>query len=251
MYRAFSEFDHRILPKLVLTALILVSSPVFASLDTELWDELLEKAVTRGVVDYSQWDGSTALDTLVQQIAETSTDEMSDAEQLAFYINAYNILAARGILDDGSPSTLLGRYFYFKRDKYVVSDRKISLHQLEHELLRALNEPRIHFAIVCASQSCPILQDKAFRAETLDAQLHSATVEFINDSTRNSFDIENNTATISKIFDWFEEDFVAASGSVQSYISRYLSDREAAERLNSGAFDIEYMSYDWKLNGKR
>ena len=142
-----------------------------ASLDLTSWDEMLASAVTEGQVDYRQWRDNPRFDALVNQIAEADVAGMSREEALVFYINAYNILAARGILDGSSPSSLLGRYVYFKRDKYTVAGESVNLYDLEHELIRPLGEARIHFAIVCASASCPILRNEAY---TLEKQLPSA-----------------------------------------------------------------------------
>ena len=202
-----------------------------------------------GQVDYSVWANNPDFEALVEQVATTDTDSMSREELLVFYINAYNILAARGILDGSSPSSLLGRYVYFRRDKYEVAGDRITLYELEHDLIRPLGEARIHFAIVCASASCPILRDEAYTLEQLDSQLDSAAIGFINDKTRNVLDIERGVAELSSIFKWFEEDFVAESGSLQAYLVPYVENKQAAEILQQGAFDVDYLRYDWSLNG--
>ena len=128
--------------------LLLTPMSAVAQIDQALWDSLLASAVSKGQVDYAQWRNNQRLDTLIEQVATTDTSSMDREQKLAFYINAYNILAARGILDGRSPDGILGRYLYFKRDTYTVAGRRISLHQLEHEWIRPLKEPRLHFAIV-------------------------------------------------------------------------------------------------------
>ena len=155
---------------LLTLALALTPTAARAELDSTGWSKLLGEAVIDGYVDYRQWADNPRFDALVEQIAATDTSGMSREGKLVFYINAYNILAARGILDGSSPSGLIGRHVYFKRDKYRIAGERISLHQLEHEWIRPLGEPRIHFAIVCASASCPILQNQAYTLENLDAQ---------------------------------------------------------------------------------
>jgi hypothetical protein len=241
----------RFLPGLLLAILLLNPNPALAELDLATWDALLGSAVNDGFVDYGQWQNNPRFEELVEQIAQTDTATMNTGEKLVFYINAYNILAARGILDGGSPDSLLGRYFYFKRDKYRIAGTEVSLHQLEHEWIRPLREPRIHFAIVCASQSCPILQSAAYRLETLDQQLESAAIGFINDPERNRFDSVEGLAELSSIFKWFHDDFVEAAGSLQDYLAPLVKDEEVAEQLEKEAFEIEYLRYDWRLNGKR
>ena len=229
--------------------LLLTPMSAVAQIDQVLWDSLLASAVSKGQVDYAQWRNNQHLDTLIEQVATTDTSSMDREQKLAFYINAYNILAARGILDGRSPDGILGRYLYFKRDTYTVAGRRISLHQLEHEWIRPLKEPRIHFAIVCASQSCPILQSEAYTADQLEEQLTGAARGFINDPARNRFDPAIREAELSSIFKWFEEDFEEASGSVQKYLASLVDDAEVSALLARGDFRIRYLPYDWSLNG--
>ncbi len=238
------------MPRYFLLAFLLITSlPGNAQPDLNVWNELLIEAVSDGVVDYGQWRKNPQFEELVAQIATANTKTMSHKEKLVFYINAYNILAARGILDNSSPSSVLSRYVYFKRDKYDVAGRKISLHDLEHALIRPLKEPRIHFAIVCASQSCPKLRNEAYTLEKLDEQLDLAAHGFINDPLRNYFDVKTGFAKLSKIFEWFEEDFTNQSTSLQEYLADYTQDPEATALLRQNKFKIKHMKYDWNLNG--
>ena len=230
--------------------LTLVPSSVSAELDTASWSALLGNAVNEGFVDYGQWIDNADFDALVDQVAVADASKMTREEKLVFYINSYNILAAQGIQNGSSPSSLLGRYVYFKRDKYQVAGDVISLHELEHERIRPLNEPRIHFAIVCASVSCPILQSQAYTVERLNAQLDAAATGFINDNERNRFYPERGEAELSSIFKWFKEDFVDAAGSLQAYIAPYVARQDSASLLEQGDFEVDYLPYDWDLNGK-
>ncbi len=237
--------------KILLLAILLMPFTATAQLDITTWNALLATAVTDGEVDYTQWEQNLSFDSLVEQIGSTDTGEMNRQQQLVFFINAYNILAARGILDGSSPSSLLGRYVYFKRDKYLVAGKRITLHTLEHELMRPLKEPRIHFAIVCASQSCPILQREAYTLKQLDRQLEAAAVNFINDREHNQFNATSRRAELSSIFEWFEEDFVEDAGSLQAYLAPMIENEKVADLLEQEAFKISYRKYDWSLNGTR
>jgi hypothetical protein len=232
-----------------LAFLFVTSVPGNAQPDLNVWNELLVEAVSDGVVDYGQWRKNPQFEQLVAQIATANTENMSHKEKLVFYINAYNILAARGILDNSSPSSVLGRYVYFKRDKYHVAGTKMNLHDLEHALIRPLKEPRIHFAIVCASQSCPKLRSEAYTLEKLDEQLDLAAHGFINEPLRNYFDAQEGVAEISRIFEWFEEDFTNQSTSLQEYLANYTQDPDVTALLNQNKFKIKHMKYDWNLNG--
>ncbi len=230
-------------------ALALVPCVSAAELDLKSWDALLGEAVSEGFVDYSQWADNPDFDALVDQIAASDPSQMTREQKLVFYINAYNILAARGILDGSSPSSLWGRYVYFKRDKYQVAGEEISLYDLEHDRILPLGEPRIHFAIVCASMSCPILRSEAYTLERLDTQLHDAAVGFINDNARNQFDTDARKAKVSSIFNWFKDDFVQSAGSLQAYLAPYVADEGTAALLAEGALKVRYLKYDWNLNG--
>jgi Protein of unknown function, DUF547 len=232
-------------------AMLLVPFPAAAELDLKTWTALLAEAVTDGEVDYTQWERNPDFDALVEQIGTTDTNGMNRQQKLVFFINAYNILAARGILDGSSPGSLLGRYVYFKRDKYLVAGESITLHALEHELIRPLKEPRIHFAIVCASQSCPILQREAYTLKQLDQQLEAAARNFINDQKHNQFNATTRRAELSSIFKWFEEDFAEVAGSLQAYLAPMVDNENVSELLEQQALKISYLRYDWSLNGRR
>ena len=173
----------------------------------------------------------------------------TDQERLAFWINAYNALAIKGILDGLSPDGLFARVIFFRTTDYTLAGRQINLYDLERDIIIPFNEPRIHFAINCASASCPILGAAPYVADQLEPQLEAAARAFINDPAKNRFDLAANTASISKIFDWFQADFEHAAGSVQKYLADYVADPEAAARLAQDGFEARYLDYDWSLNG--
>jgi hypothetical protein len=173
-------------------------------------------------------------------------------DRLAFWINAYNAFAIKGILDGYSPMTLFGRYRYFIAHDYHVGGQSINLYNLERKLLIPdYQEPRIHFAIVCASMSCPKLRSEVYVADKLDEQLEESARAFINDPTRNRFDRDGKVAYLSMIFKWFEKDFAAQVGSLLNYVRRYVADASLAQDLAEQPYRIEFLEYDWSLNGAR
>ena len=202
-----------------------------------------------GLVNYATLSESTQLESYWNYIANENIQSFSEEETLAFYINAYNALSIRGILNGRSPKTYLGKIRFFYSDKYDIAGERINLYNFEHKVIRPLGEPRIHFALVCSANSCPKLRPEAYSAETLDAQLDENTIDFINDTSKNYFDIDKKTAHLSKIFDWFTEDFTADGLSLQQYIAQYIHDDEIAALLRDDAFKVKYNKYDWKLNG--
>lgn len=215
------------------------------------WDALLRAHVRDGVVDYAALAAAPELEVFLGQLRDARfTHRTSERERLAFWINAYNALAVAGILDGGSPATLWGRYRFFLRSRHPVAGEEITLWDLEHQRLRPLGEARIHFALVCASASCPKLPSEAYAPARLEAQLERDTRAFVNDPSRNRFGAQARVARLSAIFDWYAEDFQAAAGSVHAYVAAYVTDPEVAQGLGAGQWRIEYQDYDWSLNGR-
>ena len=221
------------------------------TLDYAPWDDLLRAHVTDGYVDYPAFGASAEFSEFRRALRKVRfTRETTMQTRTALWLNGYNVAAIFGILGGGSPATLFGRHLFFQRTQFALGGEEITLWDLEHERLRRLADPRIHFAIVCASASCPRLASESFDPARLDEQLDKATRAFINDSTRNAFDLDAGVARISQIFEWYAEDFQATDGSVPEYIARYLDDSAAAAALREGTLEIEYLPYDWSLNGR-
>jgi hypothetical protein len=212
------------------------------------FDALLRANVKAGVVNYPGFQDNAAFRHYVDDLGKPARLD-GKAETLAYYINAYNALAIEGILEGLSPSSLLGRARYFIFKEWPLNGRSITLYDLEHRILRPMGEPRIHFAIICASRSCPFLRSAAYMPGTLDAQLDEQARQFVNDPFRNRFDKATRTASLSEIFKWFDEDFRGPAGSPQRYIARYAADPEVAQGLADDAYKVEWIDYDWNLNG--
>ena len=240
-----------LLPAMAIT-FVMVTGIAQAKLpDYDILDEILGRNVRNGFVDYDGIAAEPQLGEFIEQLGKTQPAELTSADiRLAFYINAYNILAIQGILDGQSPSNRRGRRKFFRQQTFDMLGEQISLDTLEHEYINMLDEPRIHFAIVCASIACPRLSSRAYRAEELNVQLHEATKRFINDLTRNRFDTERRIAFLSEIFDRYADDFIAAGGSLQGYLARFIADAPVQDALRLGEFEIRFVDYDWNLNGR-
>ena len=215
------------------------------------WDQIVQAHVRDGQVDYPAIQADSVLDGYVGELNRIDPAKLPTRQhQLAFWINAYNAFAVKGILDHYSPMTLWGRYRYFIGRDYRVGGAAINLYDLERQvLIEQFHEPLMHFAIVCASTSCPKLQPWAYQPEQLDRQLVQVAKAFINDPTRNRFDRTQKVASLSMIFQWFEKDFAAAAGSVLAYVARYVDESELAKELAQPGYRIEFLEYDWSLNG--
>ena len=207
--------------------------------------------VREGWIDYGGIAGDRLFSDYLRQLDGVDPNSLFSREhRLAFWINAYNAFAIKGILDGYSPMTLFGRYRYFIARGYQVGGETINLYDLEQKvLIPDFREPRIHFAIVCASRSCPKLQSWVYSTDKLDQQLEESAKGFVNDPTRNQFDRQQKLARLSMIFHWFREDFEAHSGSLLNYVKRYVADPDLARDLEAIPYKVEFLEYDWRLNG--
>jgi hypothetical protein len=223
----------------------LLAAPVLGDDLHASFDALLKRAVDGdGRVAYRtlQQRDSAALDAYLASLAAADPASLTESEQIAFWINAYNARVLRGVLDGYSAEGLLGRKRFFSFYSFPLAGRSRTLDEIEHEILRRqFREPRIHFALVCASTSCPTLRSEAYRGDRLDAQLDEQARAFVNDPRRNQFG-PGDTIKLSSIFKWFGDDFAAAAGSVPAFLRRYHPVPEPVR--------IEYLDYDWTLNAQ-
>jgi len=127
----------------------------------------------------------------------------------------------------------------WEQRNWKIGGKSISLEEIEHEILRKMNEPRIHFGINCASFSCPPLMNEAYTAAKVDAQLERLAVQFINDPKRNT--ITADRVKISNIFKWFKKDFTK-NGDIVDFLNKY-----SKVQIDKNA-RVRYMDYDWSLN---
>jgi hypothetical protein len=225
-------------------------------------DSLLERfADSEGKVDYASLQQEEKIvESYVRRMEKLDPGNLRTRnEKLAFWINAYNTLTLYGVLrelrkdpgfaEKGNRSKFQ-RIRFFWWTKYKISGRKYSLHQIENDILRKkFSEPRIHFALNCGSQSCPLLKDGLYSAENLDEELNIAATIFIRSPRGLLLDKKSRTIHLSSIFKWYEEDFEKASGSVIDFVKRYLSeeDRTFVED-NLSELEVRYQDYDWALN---
>jgi hypothetical protein len=222
---------------------------LYAALLLRHTNEVTDAAGTR--VDYRGLAGSADWRRLVAQLDASQPSALRTREQkIAFWIDVYNILAidlvARhpGIASIREIGSLLRPVW--KREAGRVGGRAISLDEIEHAILRRQGEPRIHAAIVCASVSCPSLRREPFDPARLDAQLDDAMGRFLANPAKGlALDRERGVLRLSRIFEWFEQDFEPAG--VLAFVSRYLSDADRSF-LETRHPRIEHFDYDWRLN---
>lgn len=240
------------------------------------WDALLQQHVVltsdgkASAVRYADWLAERAvlrryLDTL-SAVTESEYARWSEAERLAFLINAYNAFTVELILTrypDLRSIKDLGSLFRspWKQRFFTLLGQKRHLDNLEHDLMRGpdgFQEPRIHFAVNCASIGCPMLRNEAYTAKRLDAQLDDAMARFLSDRRRHRFDALSGTLQVSKIFDWYGEDFEQGHGGFDSlkdtfaqYAAHLAESETERQRIRAGDYRIAFLDYDWRLNDVR
>ena len=236
-----------------------------AAFSHEDWGKVIAKFVNaRGMVDYNGLAKQRAdLDRYLAAVEKTSPLSApalfpSRNQQLAYYLNAYNAQVFNGVLARGPEQDsvwkggLISGKAFFEDMTITIGGRQTSLKALEDDIIReGFQDPRIHAALNCASNGCPRLPQTPFDPAQLDAQLDAAMTEFVAEPRNVSVDDAGKTATLSKIFDWFEKDFLGyerrkgnADPSILDYVNRY---RAAGAKIPSG-YDVEYFDYDKAIN---
>lgn len=259
---------------------IFAAFPVSAAPVKELWPDLAGfDATSKEAVDHAPWDaflrkyvkddpaglnrvdytGVTetdrkALDTYIGMLAARRVTSLNRDEQRAYWINLYNALTVQVILDhypvksirdiDISPGLFSDGPWGKKL--VTIEDHPVSLDDIEHRLLRPIwNDPRIHYAVNCASVGCPDLIARAYTAKDTDALLHENATRYINSDR--GVKLDGSDIVVSKIYDWFQEDFGDSEKGVIEHLLKYATGARKAALEKAKGID-EYI-YDWSLNG--
>jgi hypothetical protein len=243
------------------TLLITIAHPQAAQapdFDHSKFDHILKTYVdAEGRVDYNGIAGDPAFREYMTSLENAKADHLSRDGQLAFWINAYNAVTIdkvikwkpkKSVRETFVPRVWTGTKFFTSRQNTVAGQR-LSQDDIEHEILRKkFKDPRIHFAIICASSGCPILPQIAYTAENVQSRLEEETRKYLHSKRGLQIDYVENTMKLSKLFDWFAGDFKSKSGSVANFIKPYLDQRAVAflDRMPK----LSYIPYDWALNAK-
>jgi len=244
----------------VCTLLVVLSLPaavagagIGQTLNHGRWTDLLQMYVHNGVVDYGGFKvEESKLDRYLDVLATTDPNRLSHDEQFAFFINAYNAWTIKLILTawpDVQSIKDLGGFLKTPWQKAFVSlnGGTMTLDDIEHRILRPrFKDPRVHFAINCAAVSCPPLRSEAYVGHRIDEQLNDSTRSFLNDSKNYRF--EGHQFYISRIFKWFGEDF--NDDPLGFYLKFAEEPLKTDLEKSQSDIDIEYLDYNWALNGK-
>ena len=226
-------------------------------IDHGMYDILLKRYVDQeGFVAYKQLKekDETTLTAYLDALGAVDPEQFQDrAERLAFWINAYNALTIQGILHFYPTKSIRDhvsavKYNIWKDYKMTVNGTAYSLDDIEHKVLRTMDEPRIHFAIVCASIGCPKLLNEAYTSERLEVQLTRSTRDFFANPEK--FRIDRGTGTVhqSPIMDWYKEDFGKDQMERLAFIKPFLTNTEDQAFMDTSGLKVQNLNYDWNLN---
>ncbi len=229
-------------------------------IDHSAWSAILRQYVDdHGMVNYrgivSSKAAVSALDSYLKTLSTAGPQIPSTrGGKLAFWINAYNAVTVRGIVREYPTSSIRNHtakifgYNIWKDLQLYVGGRPYSLDQIEHEILRKMDEPRIHFAIVCASVGCPRLLNEAYLPEQLEQQLDNNARDFFARSRNFRYDQPNQRFYLSSLLSWFGRDFGSNRQRQLRRIARWLPTEAARQAALRQAVSVTFLDYDWSLN---
>lgn len=226
----------------------------------QAWGRVLEQFHTAGGLDYAGLAGSRQdLDVFLGSLKDANPESLKTGDQIAFWVNAYNAVVVHHVLEryPGIESVKdVGGFF--DELLFPVAGQDLTLDEIETRA-RDLGDARVHFAVVCASTSCPDLRPEPYRTADLDAQLEDSTRLFLADTSKGlRWNREENTLDLSSIFKWYAGDFTGGStvvaffarGRVLDWILPHLP-ASRAEEIRDSSPPVRYMDYDWSLNDHR
>ena len=212
-------------------------------------DSILRKCVKGGRVDYAGIKKKAAdrLDAYVEAVGKAALPSTSSA-RLAFYLNAYNALVIKAVVDRWPAiKSVMKVPGFFKRIKYRVAGKTVTLDQLENKIIRPeFKDARVHFALVCGARSCPPLSSRAFSSSNVQSKLERLTKRFIN-SRLGVKKSKSGEYKVSQLFNWYADDFKRAAGSVGKFLAKYHTKDGAALATQT---TFAFQRYSWALNSK-
>ncbi len=208
----------------------------------DAWNTLLQEYVSnKGNVNYNGLKSKRkAITNYISSLGDNMpSNSWAKADKIAYWINAYNAMTVDLILRNLPIESIKDIKDPWKQRLWKLGSKWYNLDEIEHQILRKMDEPRIHFGIVCASFSCPKLVNEAFTASNLETQLTEATRGFLSDPKRNN--LSTNSIKLSKIFKWFAKDF-KTEGSLIDFLNKY------SDISISNTAKKSYKDYNWSLN---
>lgn len=229
--------------------------------DHTAWDRLLREHVSRGLVDYDSFASSQSFAGYLDDLARFDPASLPADARLAFWINAYNAYTIALVNRHGERESIrninktlgLLRLKGPWRERFArIGGRVLTLDEIEHDVIRReFDEPRIHFALVCAALGCPSLRSEAYVGARLEAQLQEQAEAFVLRSpTKNRVAVAARVVHLSPIFEWYADDFGGTPAAIGAWLAAIHPPGPERELLASGRFRLEYTDYDWSLNAR-
>lgn len=239
------------------------TSAARTSVDHSAFTDLLRRYVDpSGDVDYAtlKREADSVLTPYLRRLATTDPSGLGRDARLAFWINAYNAYTLKLIVEHHpvqniwavtpGPAAPKDENSPFALDVGRVADTVRSLDDIEHGIIRErFDEPRIHFALVCAAASCPRLRREAYTGPRLDAQLDAQARTFLQDEQKNRIPAGDGQIQLNRILKWYGEDFGDSTDALQRFAAPYFDGR-VRERLADAAYEVAFLPYDWALNAQ-
>lgn len=210
-------------------------------------DAIVKKAVKGRFVDYDAVQKEqAALKAYLAAVADADVSSLGKKDKLAFYTNAYNATVLNAVLENGRPKSVLDVKGFFDAKKYKVAGEELTLNELEEKKIRSAGDPRIHFAVNCASFDCPPLMNRAFTGKSWEKDLEKLTKDFLNRKDEVRVDEAAKTVHVVQLFEWYQKDW-GDEAKVREFIAKYVP-ADVAAKVKDPAYKLAYRPYDWRPN---
>ena len=239
-----------------LLSLLIFIVPIYCEAKSiKLLNSLLESAysahITDGYVDYTDMKENRRFTKYHEILATFDVGTLESKEdQIAFWLNTYNALAVKMVTQGVTPVNTMGRIKFFRTNQHLVGGKKYDLNAIE-AILAKFEDPRIYFALTDAAYTAPQLKTEAYRGADINKQLNDSTSDFVNDNRKNRFLKSLEIAKLSKIFERKARNFGKYETDLIDWIAEYVLDEEVQKGLRLGRYKIEYLDYEYNINGKR
>ncbi len=210
-------------------------------------DAIVKKAVKGRLVDYDAVaKEQAALKVYLDKVATADVSTLAPKQKLAFYTNAYNATVLNAVLESGRPKSVLDVPGFFDKTTFKIAGEDFTLNALEEKKIRSSGDPRVHFAVNCASFDCPPLLNKAFAAKSWDKDLEKLTKAYLTRDGEVKVDDAAKTIAVVQLFEWYQKDW-GDETKVREFIAKYVP-QDVAAKVKDPAYKLTYRPYDWRRN---